>query len=260
MKPKISIITISFNSEKCLEAAIKSVVNQSYINKEFIVIDGGSKDGTLEIVKKYRDQIDYFISEPDKGISDAFNKGIKAASGDVIVFINSDDLLYDNALDIFVKYYDPSVDVYCGNVILWNSKTNYKALGKALMKYPHIPFNYRLWHQAVYIKKSAYERYGLYNVNLRYIMDLDLVMRMYQNKASFKEIPEVLAVFQLGGVSQSSTPRLWEERKQVILDNKGSKLDVFIWLLYMRFRSFVKYTVSLAGEDVRLFFVNKRIS
>ncbi|WP_026728013.1 glycosyltransferase family 2 protein [Flavobacterium denitrificans] len=256
--PKISIVTISYNSIRCIENCIQSIVGQSYNDKEFIVIDGGSTDGTLSVIEKYKDQIDYFVSEPDKGISDAFNKGIKAATGDVVVFINSDDLLVENALEIFAKYYDPAIDVYCGNVILWNSKTNYKALGAALIEFPHIPFKYRLWHQAVYIRKSAYERYGLYNVDLRYIMDLDLVMRMYQNKASFKKIPETLAVFQLGGISQSSTAKLWAERKKVILDNGGTKLDAIIWISYLKIRTFIKNIVSLFGEDLRLLFVNKR--
>ena len=260
MNPKISIVTICFNSEKHIEKCILSVVTQSYKNKEYIIIDGGSSDTTLDIIDRYKDKIDFFKSEPDRGISDAFNKGINAATGDVVVFINSDDLLYENALEIFAQYYDPKIDVYCGDVILWNSKTDYRCLGKALMKFPHIPFNYRLWHQAIYISKAAYQRHGLYNVNYNYLMDLDLVMRMYQNKALFKEIPEILAVFQLGGVSQSSTPRLWEERKQVILANNGSKLDAFIWLSYMRLRSFIKFTVSLVGEDARLFFVNKKIN
>ena len=84
MCPKISVITVSYNSATHLEECILSVINQSYDNKEYIIIDGGSTDGTLDIIDKYKDKIDYFISEPDNGISDAFNKGIKAATGDLI--------------------------------------------------------------------------------------------------------------------------------------------------------------------------------
>ena len=259
MKPKISIITICYNSEKYIEQCILSVISQSYENKEYIIIDGGSSDGTLNKIQKYIDNINYFISEPDNGISDAFNKGIRASTGDVIVFINSDDQLYDNALEVFAQHYDPVIDVYCGNVILWNSVTNYKALGKAVMKIPHIPLNCRVWHQAIYIAKSAYDSYGLYNEKFCYIMDLDMVMRMYQKKAVFKEIPEILAVFQLGGVSQSSTPKLWEERRQLILNNGGSQLDVFVWLLYMRLRMIIKSVITFFGEDTRLIFVNKKL-
>ena len=97
-KPKISIITVCYNSEAHIEEALLSVINQSYENKEYLVIDGGSKDGTLNIIEKYKDRIDYFVSEPDKGISDAFNKGIKAATGDIIGILNSDDFMMPNAL------------------------------------------------------------------------------------------------------------------------------------------------------------------
>lgn len=90
---KISVITITYNSEETLEDTIKSVISQEYDNLEYLIIDGGSKDHTLDIVQKYRDKIAVVVSEPDNGISDAFNKGIKLASGEIIGIINSDDLL-----------------------------------------------------------------------------------------------------------------------------------------------------------------------
>ena len=97
-RPKISIITISFNSDKTLEDTINSVISQDYPNLEYLIVDGGSKDRTLDIVDKYRDKIDVVVSEPDKGISDAFNKGIQLATGEIIGIINSDDLLMPGAL------------------------------------------------------------------------------------------------------------------------------------------------------------------
>ena len=97
-KPKISIITVCYNSEAHLEECIRSIVTQEYENNEYLVIDGGSKDGTLDIINKYRDKIAYFVSEPDKGISDAFNKGIKAATGDIIGILNSDDYMMPGVL------------------------------------------------------------------------------------------------------------------------------------------------------------------
>ncbi len=259
MIPKISVITICFNSEIHIENCILSIINQSYKNFEYIIIDGGSSDATISIVNNYKSFIKHFISEKDSGISSAFNKGIHLASGDVIVFINSDDQLYYNALEIFAQYYDPKIDIYCGKVILWNSQTNYKTLGNPVMKISHIPFNYRIWHQAIYISRYAYDNYGVYNEDLKYLMDLDLVMRLYQNKAIFKEIPEILAIFQLGGISQSKNSRLWQERKEVILNNGGSKFDVFIWFFYIRIRLFIKFIITLFGEDARLFFVNKKL-
>ena len=100
MNPKISIVTVCYNSKSHIEEAIQSVLNQTYKNLEYIVIDGGSTDGTLDIIDKYKDKIDYFVSEPDKGISDAFNKGIKAATGDIIGICNADDKLALDCLQI----------------------------------------------------------------------------------------------------------------------------------------------------------------
>ena len=118
--PKISIITVCYNSEKYLEETIQSVLRQNYQNVEYIIIDGGSTDNTVSIIDKYRQYITYFVSEPDNGISDAFNKGIRVATGDVIGIINSDDLLEEGALERVAQEYAPSVDWYRGDCKVWN--------------------------------------------------------------------------------------------------------------------------------------------
>ena len=118
--PKISIITVCYNSSLHLEECMQSIINQSYENKEYIVIDGGSKDGTLDIINKYRDKIAYFVSEPDKGISDAFNKGMKAATGDIIGILNSDDYMMPGVLRKVADQYEDGIDVYRGYCLIWN--------------------------------------------------------------------------------------------------------------------------------------------
>ena len=118
MLPLISVVTITFNSEKTVEETIRSVVSQDYPNLEYIIIDGGSTDSTLQIVDRYRDRIALVQSEPDKGISDAFNKGILKASGEIIGIINSDDLLSEGALKAIADNYDPSIDVYSGKRVI----------------------------------------------------------------------------------------------------------------------------------------------
>ena len=105
-KPLITIITVVFNNKRYLTKTIKSVLNQSYQNIEYIIIDGGSTDGTLKIIKKFDKKIDYWISEKDHGIYDAFNKGLKLATGDLIGFVNSDDILLKNACKYLVKNYE----------------------------------------------------------------------------------------------------------------------------------------------------------
>ena len=118
--PVISVVTICYNSVNTLEETIKSVVEQKYPYIDYVIIDGGSTDGTLDIIEQYKEHLGYFCSEPDKGISDAFNKGIFHAKGDLIVIINSDDILLPNALEVVAKFYEPDVDVYRGNVIIRN--------------------------------------------------------------------------------------------------------------------------------------------
>ena len=124
---KISIITITYNSEKTLEDTIQSVARQNYPDLEYIIVDGGSKDATLDTVKKYSNVVTKWISEPDKGISDAFNKGIKIASGELIGIINSDDMLTDNSLNIIAKNIKPETDVIYGNAIMFGGReANYR--------------------------------------------------------------------------------------------------------------------------------------
>ncbi len=114
--PKISIVTISYNSGAEIEDTIKSVIDQTYSNKEYLIIDGGSKDNTMGIVNRYRDKIDYIVSEPDKGRSDAFNKGIKAATGNYIVMMNAGDMLTPNTLKS-TRHFD-EIDICKGIAIL----------------------------------------------------------------------------------------------------------------------------------------------
>ena len=120
MFPRITIVTITFNSAATLEETIRSVTMQDYPALEYVIIDGGSSDGTLDIVQKYRERIQIVVSEPDKGISDAFNKGIARATGEIIGIINSDDILLPGALRELAEVYDPQVDVYSGLILFWN--------------------------------------------------------------------------------------------------------------------------------------------
>ena len=118
--PVISIVTVCFNSARTLEETMKSVLGQNYPALDYVVIDGGSTDGTLDIIDRYKDRLGYFKSEPDRGISDAFNKGIMNAKGDIICIINSDDILLPGALRAVAEHYDENVDVFRCNVIINN--------------------------------------------------------------------------------------------------------------------------------------------
>lgn len=195
---KISIITITYNSEKTIEETILSIINQNYQNIEYIIIDGGSKDNTLNIINKYKTKISKVISEPDNGISDAFNKGIREATGDIIGIINSDDILNIDTLNelnnIIEK--EPDYDVYYGNGIIFDDRRNhvYKPNNKIedILKYMFI------CHPATFVKKSAYERYGMFNVKYKCAMDFELLSRMYLEGAKFKYFDYECTWFRLG--------------------------------------------------------------
>ncbi|MDD9148842.1 glycosyltransferase [Sporolactobacillus sp. CQH2019] len=244
-KPKISIITITFNSEKTLERTINSILDQEYENLEYIIIDGGSQDGTLEIVKKYQKNIDYFISEMDQGISDAFNKGIKQATGEIIGIINSDDGLCSDALATLAKAYEDDVDVYRGNVMLWHEDTSRKIMEIPSLHFSNIPIMVNVSHQSTFIKRKAYDKYGMYNIEYKNAMDLDLLMRFERAGAKFKYVDAPLAYFTFGGVtfSQFSISRK-KELQRIVSANGASFLETLLYGILIDMKHVVKKVVN----------------
>ncbi|MDO4161361.1 MAG: glycosyltransferase family 2 protein, partial [Prevotellaceae bacterium] len=182
---KISIITISFNSENTIEETIRSVIDQDYDNVEYIIIDGKSTDNTLNIINKYREHIDVLVSEKDRGISDAFNKGISHATGDMICLINSDDYLLPGSLSKVAEEYDGKSDIYSGNVLLWNPDNGFRCREIPSVKFPIMPFFCHVAHQGMFATKECYRKYGTYDINIRFPMDLDFLIRAYNNGAKF---------------------------------------------------------------------------
>ena len=218
--PKISIITITYNSEAIVEETIKSVISQDYPNLEYIIIDGGSKDNTLAVVDKYRDKIAKVVSEPDKGISDAFNKGIRNATGDIVGIINSDDILLPGALKAVADAYEEGVGVYRGNVFIWESASDTRIQAVPSMKFPLHTFKKRIvCHPGTFVAKWAYEKYGLYKTHFRFMMDVDLLIRFYEAGVKFKYVPTELAMFRLGGVTSSSFLKKTDELNNLYREN-----------------------------------------
>lgn len=259
MTPKISIVTIAYNCESEIEETILSVINQKYDNKEYIIIDGASKDGTMAVVERYRDKIDVVVSEPDKGRSDAFNKGIAKATGDYIVMMNAGDLLAEDALQKFADNFVPGYDVIKGNTIRWNSETGYKSVERPVVNYPAIPFNFLVCHQSSYISKSAYENWGGYEVDMRVAMDFELMLRLTKNGAKFMAIDEDLAVFRMGGISQLSVDRRFAEMKYAMLKNDHGRLNTFIFMSYIHFRTFVRNVLNKVNPDLKNRIVTKTV-
>lgn len=218
MNPKISIVTISYNSEETIEDTIKSVVSQSYDNLEYIIIDGGSKDGTLDIIKRYKDQIHQLVSEPDNGIYDAMNKGVSAATGDIVGILNSDDVYADQSvISDVVEAIGEADSLYADLVYVkrdqldeviryWKSgefsRSNFK---KGWMP-PHPTF---------FLRKNKYNSHGLYSTQLRSAADYELMLRMlYKNEISCVYLPKTITRMRVGGQSNVTLKNRWKANRE----------------------------------------------
>jgi len=207
---KISIITAVYNGKEFLEDAIKSVLNQTYPHVEYIIIDGASTDGTVEIIKKYESKIAKYLSEPDKGIYDALNKGIRLAAGEVIGFLHSDDIYANDKVieKVAALFNKQNCDSVYGDLVYIDKKN----LNKVIRYWYAGSFNYNSlgkgWmppHPALFLKRSLYEKYGVFNESLKISADYELILRMLgKNKISTEYLPEVLVKMRVGGNSNKN--------------------------------------------------------
>lgn len=250
MLPKITVITISYNSSSTIEETIKSVVGQDYANKEYIIVDGKSTDGTQDIVERYKEHLDVFISEKDRGISDAFNKGIFLATGDLIVMINSDDCLLPNVLTKVAGQYDGKSDLYCGNLLLFNPVTKYSCVIKPSLRFPVMPFFCRPAHQGVFVTKELYKQIGGYDLKIRYAMDLDFLMRATRNNAKFKYMDIDVAVFRLGGVTSESIFKKKKEYIYIVRKNGGNIFQAYMFYCFLALTQTCKKALNVNNIDM----------
>lgn len=204
---KISIITSTYNSAVTILDTLESVNAQTYPNIEHIIVDGGSFDNTLDIVKDYGNKIATIISEPDKGIYDAMNKGIMAATGDIIGILNSDDFFTstDVISTIVKKFEESSIDALYGDVHFVNPdnlKKTVRYYSSAIFRPSLFRFGFMPAHPSFYMKKSCYEKFGLYSLDYKIASDYDLLIRyLYLHKIKYKYIKKDFVTMRTGGIS-----------------------------------------------------------
>ena len=207
---KISIITVSFNSVITIRDTIESIISQDYNNIEYIIIDAGSNDGTLDIIKEYKEHISYFISEADNGIYDAMNKGIAAATGDIIGILNSDDF-YPNSFiisNVARTFEKQGCDAAYGDLVYVkffdiDKIVRYWQSGEYTVK--KVKNGWMLPHPTFFVKKQLYDKYGYYHTDFKIAADYEMVLKLlYKHNIKVFYIPMILVNMRMGGASNSS--------------------------------------------------------
>ena len=257
---KFSIITVCKDSEKTIENTILSVINQTYKNLEYIIIDGVSKDNTLNIIEKYRDKISQVISEPDNGLYEAMNKGIKQACGDYLFFLNSDDqFLHDNILELVAeKNKDLKAEIIYGDIAVLNKKTGKFSIQK------HNKFNkiYLLKNTpcqpGAFYKNECFDKYGYFDTNYKIVSDHEWFLRVFlKHNIKSKYLAFPISIFNIGGLSTNKNreEKLIIERNNM-LDKYFTKFERFSYeFISKNFRSLT--TVPVFGYFLNLFFKYK---
>ena len=226
--PKLTIITIVYNNVRDIERTINSVINQTYKKIEYIIIDGKSTDGTLDIVEKYSNQISKIVSEPDKGIYDAMNKGLALATGDYVLFMNSGDEIYDEHAVQEVFDSSPGADIYYGETEMYND--NWESLGRRRHEAPEqfdwtsFKYGMNISHQAIYIRKSILTPYDL---KYKYSSDIDWIIKAAKKSSNIVNVHRYVAKYLVGGMSKKKHRESLKERFQIFTKYYGLIPNIF---------------------------------
>lgn len=222
---KISIITICLNNVNSIRATVESVINQNYPNIEYIVIDGGSTDGTTEILEEYKNYITKMLSEPDKGLYDAINKGLKLATGNIVGLIHAGDRLFNNIVieKIANHFIKNDIDIMYGHSLMVNHNDQPVRVNKSPeYKRALVSRGWMPSHQSIYIKRNLLDRYGYYNLEMHPSSDYEFFLRyFYFNKLKIKRLNEFILKFSMGGRST----------KNYINNLKAQKQHIACWLV-----------------------------
>lgn len=236
--PKISIVTISYNAKADIEKTILSVINQSYPEIEYIIIDGGSKDGTIDLIKKYEGRLYYWISEPDKGRYDAMNKGILRATGEWILFMNSGDTFHDHKVikDIFSNVFSPNIGVVWGETDFYDrgkfvSKSTKKPFYKSLMPY-HTGMG--ITHQSMFIRTCLAKKLK-FDLKYKIAADFGMAYKIYKLGFQFKHMPRTISNYDINGISSDPKNGVATLHETLAIFREMNSKYTFNYLLYYLF-------------------------
>lgn len=238
---KISIITATHNSSSNIANCISSINTQSYEDIEHIIIDGASTDQTLEIIRSVTNRVSKILSEPDKGIYDALNKGIKLASGDIIGFLHSDDCFYSSGTleKIALAFSDSNpVDAIYGDLTFIDEKEP----DKIVRYWKSEPFTSKLlkkgWmppHPTLFMKREVYEKHGLFNIRLKCAADYDFILRVFNDESlHFKYLPETITKMKIGGISTAGFWRILNKKKEDYMVLKDNNIPNPLKVLFLK--------------------------
>lgn len=244
MTPKITIITVTYNCQDSIEETMSSVINQTYKNIEYLIIDGGSLDGTISIINKFKNKISFFISEKDEGIYDAMNKGIKIATGEWILFLNSGDIFFSNSVVSDIKWQSISnhFAVVYGNTLV---KNNYgeKVIDSIKSKCKEMPF----CHQSVFVRSSILKKKP-FNTRYKIAADYDFFYNLHKEKYKYFYIPYVISIYDgVNGISSLQPLMLFKEKGR-IREEDGTflwKLNLFLFILKLAVKSKLPIIISI---------------
>jgi glycosyltransferase len=230
---KISIISVTFNSAQYLKNCIESVLNQKYRNLEYIIIDGKSNDGTVEIIEHFGNRIDQFISEPDYGIYDAMNKGINLATNDIIGILNSDDVYQDTQVlsDVMACFErDPELDILYGNLVYVKSNDLNKVVRKwkSCSSYTNFFENGNVPpHPSLFVRSHVYQIAGLFDLEYKLAADYEFMLRIFK-KHNFKSfyLNRVMVKMRLGGATNKNYKNIISGNKEILLSWKKNGLNI----------------------------------
>lgn len=225
---KVSVITVCYNSARTIETTIQSVLGQTYEDVEYVIVDGGSTDGTIDLIKKYETKLSAWISGPDCGLYDAMNKGIRMATGDIVGIINSDDWYEADVIrKVAACFKDNSIDVVHGNMTVVSEDGRCRAASAPGTDPADIFFRMAYYHPTVFVRADAYRKYGMFDLNYKIAADYQMMLRLYTAGAGFFYLNENIAYFRLGGISGEKTAwRAAMEERKVALTHLNGRVGV----------------------------------